>query len=105
MQEDLPVDENCHSIRLAERLWLATILIIAGFAHGRNMFGFPYHESDEGTYTSQAWAILNQGELAPYTYWYDHAPAGWIQIAGWGGVTGGFDSFGGTINSGRVLML
>ena len=37
---------------------------------------------DEGTYLSQAWAIQNGFGLAPYTYWYDHPPLGWIQIAG-----------------------
>jgi hypothetical protein len=69
------------------------------------MFNFPYYEDDEGTYVSQAWAVLTQGSLAPYTYWYDHAPVGWIQIAGWGLLTGGLHAFGTAVESGRVLML
>jgi hypothetical protein len=45
------------------------------------------------------------GWLTPYTYWYDHAPAGWLLIAAWSLLTGGFDTFGTAVNSGRVLML
>ncbi len=60
---------------------------------------------DEGIYTSQAWAILREGRLAPYTYFYDHAPGGWILLAAWMLVTGGVHTFGGAIDSGRVLML
>ena len=81
------------------------LLVIAGIAHGYNMFGYPYYESDEGTYMSQGWAVAEQGKLAPYTYWYDHAPAGWFLIALWLKLTGGLFTFGFSINSGRVLML
>ena len=62
---------------------LATLLVYATYLHGTNMFNFPYYESDEGTYTSQAWAVVTEGTLAPYTYWYDHPPLGWLVIAGW----------------------
>lgn len=81
------------------------ILIIAGVAHGFNMFHFPYYENDEGTYIAQAWSILTQGKLAPYTYWYDHAPMGWFLIAFWNLISGGFFTFGLSVNSGRVFML
>ncbi len=84
---------------------IAAILLTAALLHGINMFHFPYYEDDEGTYMSQAWAIIKEGQLAPYTYWYDHAPAGWILIAIWGILTGGFHTFGSAIESGRVLML
>ena len=84
-------------------MWVA--LLIAAIFHGWNMFGFPYYENDEGTYLSQAWSLLSSGQLAPYTYWYDHAPAGWILIAIWTFFTGGFFTFGASVNSGRVLML
>lgn len=86
-------------------LLFIVVLIISALAHGLNMFNFPYYENDEGVYMSQAWSLLTRGELAPYTYWYDHAPAGWILIALWILVTGGFYSFGFSLNSGRVLML
>ncbi|MDQ3099586.1 MAG: glycosyl hydrolase family 8 [bacterium] len=84
---------------------LALVLIIAALAHGINMFNFPYYENDEGVYMSQAWSLVTQGKLAPYTYWYDHAPFGWMLIAVWTLLTGGFYTFGFSLNSGRVLML
>lgn len=44
--------------------------------------GSPFLD-DEGVYTAQAlW--VTQGELAPYTYWYDHPPLGWMLLAGLG---------------------
>lgn len=88
-----------------DMLVLFAVLIVAAVAHGYNMFHYPYYENDEGTYMSQAWSVLTQGTLAPYTYWYDHAPAGWLLIALWNLLTGGFFTFGVSINSGRVLML
>lgn len=54
---------------------------------------------------SQAWSVVKMGSLAPYTYWYDHAPAGWLFIALWAKLTGGFFTFGASVNSGRVFML
>jgi endo-1,4-beta-D-glucanase Y/4-amino-4-deoxy-L-arabinose transferase-like glycosyltransferase len=88
-----------------EILLIGIILIISAFAHGYNMFNYPYYESDEGTYMSQAWSVSEQGNLAPYTYWYDHAPAGWLFIAGWAKVTGGYFAFGDALASGRIFML
>ena len=84
---------------------IVVLLLISGIAHGYNMFHFPYYENDEGAYMSQAWSLLTQGRLAPYTYWYDHAPAGWMFIALWVKLTGGFFTFGTSVDSGRVLML
>jgi len=86
-------------------LLLIFLLAVSGVAHAYNMFHFPYYENDEGTYMSQAWSLLTQGKLEPYTYWYDHAPAGWIFIALWTLLTGGFFTFGVAVNSGRVFML
>ncbi len=84
---------------------ITILLLIAGLTHGYNMFRYPYYENDEGVYMSQAWSLITQGELAPYTYWYDHAPAGWIFITIWTLLTGGFFTFGMSVNSGRVFML
>ncbi|MCD8506773.1 glycosyl hydrolase family 8 [Candidatus Woesebacteria bacterium] len=83
----------------------AAVLIFVAIFHGHNMFHFPYYENDEGVYMSQAWSLVTQGKLAPYTYWYDHAPGGWIFIALWTFVTGGFYTFGFSLNTGRVFML
>ena len=31
----------------------------------------------------RAWSVLREARLSPYTYFYDHAPVGWITMAGW----------------------
>ncbi|MEU1307960.1 phospholipid carrier-dependent glycosyltransferase [Streptomyces cinnamoneus] len=56
---------------------LAAILLVQGW----NITGFPALSDDEGTYLAQAWAVQEGKGLAHYTYWYDHPPLGWIQIA------------------------
>lgn len=88
-----------------EIILVSILLLVSAVAHGYNMFHFPYYENDEGTYMSQAWSISEEGKLAPYTYWYDHAPGGWFLIAAWSQITGGFFTFDLSINGGRVLML
>jgi len=57
---------------------LAVILLVQGW----NITNFPNLSDDEGTYLAQAWAVQQGDGLAHYTYWYDHPPLGWIQIAG-----------------------
>jgi len=91
----------CHG----EVFWVAALLLVVGLAHGINMFHYPYFETDEGTYMSQAWSVLAKDALQPYTYWYDHAPVGWLQISAWVTLTGGFHTFGSAEDSGRVMML
>jgi hypothetical protein len=49
--------------------------------HGINIAGYPAVGDDEGTYLAQAWALQQGAGLAHYTYWYDHPPLGWLQIA------------------------
>lgn len=83
-------------------VYLVVLTVI--ISHSFNMFGYPYYENDEGVYMSQAWSVVTQHKLSPYTYWYDHAPAGWLFIALWTKVSGGFNTFGLSVNSGRVLM-
>lgn len=46
-----------------------------------NITGFPTASDDEGTYLAQAWAVQHGKGLAHYTYWYDHPPLAWIQLA------------------------
>ncbi len=91
--------------RKFELVSLFLVLAISALAHGVNMFNFPYYENDEGVYMSQAWSLVTMGKLAPYTYWYDHAPFGWMMISLWTILTGGFFTFGYSINTGRVFML
>jgi endo-1,4-beta-D-glucanase Y len=74
------------------------------FVHNFNLFNYPYFENDEGTYISQAWSIETKNQLSPYTYWYDHAPFGWIMIYGFAKLVGGFYTFGSAIETGRVFI-
>ncbi len=90
--------------RAIEPMLVVATLAAAFGAHALNAFNYPRYELDEGTYMSSAWAILN-GQITAYPYGYGHPPLGWLQIAGWTQLTGGFFTFGNALNSGRVLML
>lgn len=86
-------------------LALAAALLVAVFFTGVNMLHYPQFESDEGTYMGSAWAMMTEDKLSYYTYTYDHPPLGWLQIGVWSELTGGFDAFGMSVDSGRALML
>jgi 4-amino-4-deoxy-L-arabinose transferase-like glycosyltransferase len=66
-------------------LWAIALVVAAVTAvvHARGMYTAPIRFDDEGTYMSQALAVLTEGSLSPYTYWYDHPPLGWVIIAAW----------------------
>lgn len=55
------------------------VALVATILSGWNLLRAPGYQDDEGTYTAQALSSLN-GSLAPYTYWYDHPPLGWMQL-------------------------
>ena len=85
---------------------LVISLLFGAATHGWNAFRYPLYLTDEGIYMGQAWAVLREGRLSPYTYFYDHAPLGWLAIAGWVlPLPGQFGAFGNAINTGRVLMV
>lgn len=65
----------------SERLLVGLGLLVVGVLHSVNLAGWPRYWDDEGTYYSQAWSVTNLGTLTPYTYWYDHPPLGWVQMA------------------------
>jgi hypothetical protein len=84
---------------------LAGLLVIVGLATAWNLEGFPGRvDDDEGTYVSQAWAILDTHTLTHYSYWYDHPPLGWIQIAAFAWVTDGFNRVADAVYVGREFM-
>ncbi|MBV9356053.1 MAG: glycosyltransferase family 39 protein [Chloroflexi bacterium] len=94
--------------QISPEAWLVLgLVLVALVAHGINMFDFvaATAKDDEGIYTAQAWAVLREHRLAPYTYAYDHAPAGWLLLAVWMAITGGPLAFGQALDSGRVCML
>jgi 4-amino-4-deoxy-L-arabinose transferase-like glycosyltransferase len=91
---------------LCQNLLLPVLLVVTAVTHAYHMFLYPNYTGDEGIYMEQAWAVLQGKGLAPYTYYYDHAPAGWIFIAAWLRLLpGGVHQWGMAINSGRMLML
>ena len=71
---------RAHAVALAPALTVACAL---GVVHAWGLDRYPALFDDEGTYVSQAYAVDNLHSLAPYTYWYDHPPLGWIQLAAW----------------------
>lgn len=91
--------------RAGGRLLLG-VLAIALVSHGFLAFQYPAYLTDEGVYMQQAWAVLNLSRLSPYTYIYDHAPAGWLMLASWVALLPWkFSQFGMAINSGRAFMV
>ena len=67
--------------RGGRRLVVGAALLVVGVVHSLNLAGWPRYWDDEGTYYSQAWSVQHLGSLSPYTYWYDHPPVGWLQMA------------------------
>ncbi|MFE5625601.1 ArnT family glycosyltransferase [Streptomyces virginiae] len=63
-------------------LLCGALLLVIVAVQGWNITHFPTLSDDEGTYLAQAWAVQQGEGLAHYTYWYDHPPLGWIQLAG-----------------------
>src|SRR5215472_12928217 len=89
-----------------EGLLLLASIATGALTHGYNLFNYPLYITDEGIYIQQAWSVLREDRLSPYTYFYDHAPAGWLVIAGWVALLPGqFQTFGNALNTGRTLML
>jgi 4-amino-4-deoxy-L-arabinose transferase-like glycosyltransferase len=94
------------SSRVLDRVLLGLSLLTGSVTHGFNLFKYPLYITDEGIYIQQAWSVMREARLSPYTYFYDHAPAGWLAIAAWVTVLPGqFQTFGSAIDTGRALML
>ena len=70
-----------------------------------DLWGAPQRIDDEGTYVAQAYAVQHFGQLTHYTYFYDHPPLGWIQIAGVTWLTGAFSWAPSAVDAGRVSMV
>lgn len=85
--------------------YVVPLLALTAIVGRVGMFGSPQRIDDEGTYTAQAYAVERFGELAHYTYWYDHPPLGWLQIAGWTWLTDAFDRYDVAVMAGREAML
>src|SRR3954453_4792574 len=91
---------------LAPRLLIVMSLLTGAATHGFNLYRYPLYITDEGIYIQQAWSVLREARLSPYTYFYDHAPAGWLMIASWVAfLPSQFQTFGNAVDTGRTLML
>ncbi len=86
-------------------LILVATLIVVGVLHAQNMFHFPYYQDVEGTNMSNAFAILDQGQLSAYTYAYEEPPAGSYIMSGWMLINRAISVFNSPIEAGRALML
>ncbi|MEU9286886.1 phospholipid carrier-dependent glycosyltransferase [Streptomyces sp. NPDC048275] len=87
-------------------LVLCGVLLLAILAvQGWNITAYPTLSDDEGTYLAQAWAVQQGKGLAHYTYWYDHPPMGWIQIAALTWIPAHLSPSLMTVGSMRVAML
>ena len=90
---------------LADRTAIVVVLVAAALFTGANLFRYPHYELDEGAYVGSASAMWERGELYYYTYAYDHPLLGWFLVGAWAMLVGGFDTFGMSINTGRVFMV
>ncbi|HZD00971.1 MAG TPA: hypothetical protein VFA46_12520 [Actinomycetes bacterium] len=84
---------------------LLPVLAVVGAVHAIGMSTFPRWVDDPGTYLSQAWSFQYEHALSPYSYTYDHAPAGWILISVWSMLTNGFNRYSSAIGFGNECML
>jgi hypothetical protein len=90
--------------RQRELVMLAVALAPCSIVHAWGMHVFPAFFDDEGAYISQAYAVDKLHALAPYTYWYDHPPLGWIVLGGWGTLASLFTASSSTIAGARTFV-
>ena len=90
----------------ASLIALGIAVAFVGVATAWNLQGWPGRvDEDEGTYVAEAWAMLSEHHLASYTYWYDHPPLGWAQLAAYIWLTDGFARYPSAVMIGREFML
>lgn len=85
--------------------WLSPIVVLAGLLNAINLAGSPAHGYGEASIAMRAWSVTHLGQLTPYTYTYDQPPFGWLQIAGWTGLTGGFSRYSLAVDAAREAMV
>ncbi|MCE7079013.1 phospholipid carrier-dependent glycosyltransferase [Streptomyces sp. ST2-7A] len=88
-----------------DALLCSALLIVITAVQAWNMSRFPGLSDDEGTYLAQAWAVQQGEGMTHYTYWYDHPPLGWIQIAALTRIPAWFAPEAMTVGTMRYAML
>ncbi|MET8974705.1 phospholipid carrier-dependent glycosyltransferase [Streptomyces sp. NPDC004539] len=91
--------------RRPDLLLCAALLTAIVAVQGWNIAAYPAFSDDEGTYLAQAWAVQEGRGLAHYTYWYDHPPLGWLQLALLTWIPKAFSAGAMTVGSMRAVML
>jgi len=91
--------------RWPDALVLAALVVVVALVHAHALTGGPAPADDEGTYVAQAYAINHFGSLAPYTYWYDHPPLGWILLALWNATLGRLGGSSDALDAGREFLV
>jgi hypothetical protein len=86
-------------------LIVSGLIVVAAIVLGTGIARYPGFGDDEGTYVAQAWAVLAHGSLSHYTYWYDHPPLGWLQLAVATSLSGPILSGASAVSVARSLML
>ena len=95
---------------LAAVLVVPPALLLIGLVRGVNAADWPgFTNDDPATYLTHAWAVLTgrgaHHSLAPYTYWYDHVPLGWLQLVPFTWATDAFRPGGVADITGRYIAL
>ncbi|GGM56628.1 hypothetical protein GCM10012275_29740 [Longimycelium tulufanense] len=88
-----------------DTLLITALLVLSLPALAWNITRFPGIGTDEGTYLAQAWAVREGVGLTHYTYWYDHPPLGWIQLALLSWLPDLLGSDGLVVANGRLVMV
>lgn len=104
MKLRLEIAKTWFSAHKADIALILVLVIVKLVLHGSNLTEYPYYENDEGTYTIRALTFARDGSFDLYTYWYDHAPAGWIFLSGWFQLTRFAPLLGNILNSARLFI-
>jgi 4-amino-4-deoxy-L-arabinose transferase-like glycosyltransferase len=97
--------ENWYRVHKVSLIACGRVLAVVGIVSAWNLQGWPGRvDDDEGTYVAEAWAMIYQHHLSHYTYWYDHPPLGWAQLAAYIWLTGGFHWYPSAVMVGREFM-
>ncbi|BCL28057.1 ArnT family glycosyltransferase [Streptomyces aurantiacus] len=89
----------------ADLILCGVLLVVVMTVQGWNIADYPTLSDDEGTYLAQAWTVQQGEGLAHYTYWYDHPPLGWMQIALLTWIPSLISPESMTVGSMRIVML
>lgn len=91
-------------------LIVLSVGVLGAIIHLVNLSGAPQRTALEGSNIAQAWALLNLDNLnltdvGGSSLAYAWPSLGWLQLAGWTGLSGAFQRYDGAVFAGREAML